>query len=225
LEHHFKRAAKQTFSMMKFSPWTCGLLALAISTTFLGIAHGDNESGENNSPGLKNTVVLIIRHAEKPDFGSGLSAAGEERAQAYVNYFQNFLMDSNRLTLDYLFSAADSKESLRPRLTLEPLSKAMELKMDSRFKNKQFLELAHEIQNQAHGKNILICWHHGEIPQLLRALGADPAKLLPNGKWPDAVFGWLIQLRYDANGHLMESKCINENLLPADANKPAKAAP
>jgi hypothetical protein len=68
----------------------------------------------------------------------------------------------------------------------------------------------------------LICWHHGTIPQLLRALGADPKRLLPNGKWPDDVFGWLIQLRYDENGHLFESKRINENLSSDDSGKQAR---
>jgi hypothetical protein len=64
----------------------------------------------------------------------------------------------------------------------------------------------------------LICWHHGNIPRLLRALGAEPTSLLPNGKWPGHVFDWVIELRYDENGHLFKNKRINENLLPGDSS-------
>ena len=79
--------------------------------------------------------------------------------------------------------------------------------------------LADEIQAKPHGKAILICWHHGAIPELLDALGADAAHVLPKEKWPDDVFGWMIQLRYDENGKLIQAKCINENLMPEDSKK------
>jgi hypothetical protein len=62
----------------------------------------------------KNASILMIRHAERPDTGTGLSVAGQERAQAYVIYFQNYLLNSNPVKLDYLMAAADSSESYRP---------------------------------------------------------------------------------------------------------------
>jgi hypothetical protein len=173
---------------------------------------------------LKNGVILIIRHAEKPDAGDSLSAAGAARAQAYVNYFKNFTLDGQPLQLDCVFATADSASSRRPRLTLEPLAKTLGLKLDTRFNDSQFPQLAQEILSHPPGTNILICWHHGEIPQLLRALGAEPKKLLPDAKWPDDVYGWLIELRYDESGRLFESQCINENLTPADAAKPVPVA-
>lgn len=172
-----------------------------------------------------NAVSLVIRHAEKPDAGHELSATGEARAQAYVNYFKDYHVEGQPLKIDYLFATKDSGSSHRPRLTLEPLAKALGLKIDSRFNDNQFLQLAREIQNHLPGTNILICWHHGQIPQLLRALGTNPKQLLPNGKWPEEEFGWLIQLRYDGNGHLVESKRINENLTPDGPSKPVPAAP
>jgi hypothetical protein len=168
---------------------------------------------------LQNTVILVIRHAEKPETGSGLSAEGEARAQAYVQYFKNFKVNDQSATPDYLFAAADSKASRRPGLTLEPVGKALGLVIDSRFKNKNFQQLAEEIQSKPHGKVILIAWHHSEIPPLLQALGATPKEVLPKSKWPDAVFGWVIQLRYDADGRLVETKRINEQLLPDDSNR------
>jgi hypothetical protein len=140
-----------------------------------------------------------------------LNADGKARAKAYVNYFQNFAVDGKPLKLDYLFAAADSKESHRPRLTLEPTSKKLGLAIDSRFANEQFQKLADEILTKPRGKQILICWHHGEIPQLVRALGAGSGQLFPKGKWPDEVYDWVIQLRYDSDGRLVEAKRINES--------------
>ncbi len=118
-----------------------------------------------------------------------------------------------------MFAAADSKDSNRPRLTLEPFSKAVGLKIDARFECAKNQELAAAIQKKPPGKQYLICWHHTEIPHLLTALGANPNTLLQGDKWPDAVFGWVIQLRYDSDGHVLEAKRISENLMPDDSGK------
>ena len=111
------------------------------------------EAQENYGP--RNAVVLIIRHAEQPDQGSGLSAIGIARADAYANYFKNFKIDGQPLKLDYLFAAGDSSNSQRPRLTIEPTGRALGLTVDSRFKNRRYLDLVDEIQSLPPGKNVL----------------------------------------------------------------------
>jgi hypothetical protein len=160
----------------------------------------------------------VIRHAEKPAVGSDLSPEGVARAEAYVHYFETFQVDSRPLKLDSLFAARDSKNSNRPRLTLEPLSRALNIPLDCSFKNKAPDVLARELESRPHGTNILICWHHDKIPDLLRDLGADPAALLPEGKWPGHVYGWVIELRFDHQGRFepAQSKRINEALRPGD---------
>lgn len=188
-----------------------GLLALSMPV----MAKAQGGAGA----GLNNAVILVIRHAEKPNQGDGLSKAGEKRAQAYVDYFKHFTVDSKPLQLDYLFSTADSKASRRTGLTLEPLSKALGLVIDSRFRYTDLHGLVGAIQTKPPGKQFLICWHHGEIPQLANALGADPKALFRNGKWPADVYDWVIELRYDANGHLLEARRINEALMPANPHK------
>jgi hypothetical protein len=169
---------------------------------------------------LQNSVIIIIRHAEKPDAGDGLSPAGEARAKAYVDYFKQFTVDSNVIHFDYLFAAKDSHESKRPKLTIKPLSKTLKLDINTNFKDDEYAQLAEELQGGRYGnKNILVCWHHGKIPQLLAALGADPQKLLPSGKWPEDVFGWVVRLEYDDKGNL-KAKIKDENLMPGDAASP-----
>jgi hypothetical protein len=166
--------------------------------------------------GPKNSVVLIIRHAEDADSGDGISPLGEKRAEAYTNYFREFTVDSKRLEPNAVFAAKDSKKSHRPRLTVEPFAKAANVKIDTRFGNNQSAELAADLCANQQGKVILICWRHGYIPALLRALGAEPKSFLPNGRWPGSVYDWVILLSYDQDGRLIpsSSKKIDEHLMP-----------
>ncbi len=170
--------------------------------------------------GPKNSVVLIIRHAEDADSGHGISPRGEARAEAYKNYFLNLNVDSKRLEPTVILVANDSKKSHRPRLTVEPFAKAAKLPIDTRFGNNQSAELATALRETQHGKVILICWRHGNIPALLRALGAATSEsLLPRGKWPGSVYDWVLLLSYDQEGHLIpsSSRRINEHLMPGDS--------
>lgn len=196
--------------------------ALALAQDFPVWAQQSSAIGTNAPcPALSDVVILLIRHAEKPETGFGLTPAGEARAAAYVKYFQNLSLDSRKFTPDYLFAAADSTNSHRSRLTIEPLSKALGLKIENQVKNKDFASLVQEIRARDHGKNILIAWHHGEIVELAKALGADGDKLVPGGKWPDNVFDWMLELRYDHEGRLIpgETKRINEKLMPGDSTQ------
>jgi hypothetical protein len=200
-------------SPMKTTLFLCGLLILAPAA--------DGKKHNKSGFGLKNAVILVIRHGEKPASGPLLSPAGQARAQAYVGYFKSFAVGSKPLKLDYLFAAADSKESQRPRLTIEPLSKALGLAIDDKFSGTKPQDVVRAIRKKPAGQQFLICWHHAQVPQLLTTLGADPKGVLPKGKWPNSVFGWVIQLCYDSNSHLVEAKRIEENLMPDDADQGA----
>ena len=173
----------------------------------------------NAQDGPKDAVVLIIRHAEDADSGDGISPLGQERAEAYKNYFLNFTVDSKPREPNVIFAAKDSKKSHRPRLTMEPFAKAANLKIDTRFGNDQSADLAADLRANQQGKVILICWRHPYMPALLSALGANPETFLPNGKWPGAVFDWIILLSFDQDGHLIpsSSRRTNEHLLPGDS--------
>lgn len=169
--------------------------------------------------GPKGATVLIIRHAEKPLIGSGLSSRGAERAKAYDRYFRAFSVNSKPLHIDKIYAAADSSESQRPRLTVAPLARAMSLQTDTSFGNNQLPQFAGEIRSRQKNKTVLICWRHHELPGLLRVLGADPESLLPDGKWPDDTYDWVIQLTYDKDGRLIPSgtKRISQHLLRSDS--------
>lgn len=188
--------------------FTCLLLVLGVGLPVRG--HGSPPAA---SPGLARATVLVIRHAEEPDDGNGLSPAGVAHARAYVNYFQNYRVNGTTpLRLTALFAAANSSSSHRPVLTLTPLSQATGLPIDSSYKDNAYAKLADALKSTDHGRDILVCWHHGNIPNLVRALGADPHELLPKGKWPDDQYGWVIQLRYDKQGLLKSSQLVMPTL-------------
>ena len=107
-------------------------------------------------------------------------------------------------------TGADSADSVRPRLTLEPLSHATGIPLKLQFSTNEPEALAHALFTEPHGDHVLIAWRHKKIPALLKSLGADPAQLLLDGVWPDAVYDWVILLHYDAAGHLETQKLIHE---------------
>lgn len=199
--------------MRRLSPlcWMLAVLWLLPCAAALAHHHHDGKLR-----GLADTTVLIVRHAEKPAHGTGLAPAGQARAQAYVRYFESFAVDGQPLRPDTLVATADSRHSDRPELTLQPLAQALGLPIDDRFDDQQVKELADMLEQQPHGSVVLICWHHGEVPKLVHALGGDPSALLPHGKWPSKVFGWVLVLRYDHQGYLASAQRIDEHLMPDD---------
>ena len=72
--------------------------------------------------------------------------------------------------------------------------------------------LVQELKTEVHGQHPLIAWRHGEIPALLRAFGVVPDKLLPNGRWPDDIFDWVVLLKIGPDGQLESAKLIHETL-------------
>jgi hypothetical protein len=161
---------------------------------------------------LANNTVLIVRHTEKPETGTGLTPLGEERARLYAKYFQPFQEEGLSISVDSLYAGADSKNSVRPRLTLEPLSKASGLPLHLKIGTKDPELLVTELKTEPHGRHPLIAWRHGEIPALLKAFGASPESLLPNGEWPDDVFDWVIVLTTGPDGQVSSARVVHEHL-------------
>jgi hypothetical protein len=154
---------------------------------------------------LAESNVLLIRHAEKPEQGKGLSPMGEARAEGYAAYFPKLPLA--RPWYSHLFAAEDSHESHRPKLTLEPLSHRIAVEIEMPYADKDYGPFAKWLLGQTTNfktQNIIICWHHGEILQLATCLldGFVPGEKAdwPEPPWPPDVFGWLLWIVYDENG-------------------------
>src|SRR5690242_7995020 len=168
----------------------------------------------------KNANILLIRHGEKPaDHNDiGLNIAGQERAMAYIIYFQNLQINSKPVKLHHLFATAQSAHSNRSYLTIQPLAQQLNLKINNSFsdRDQDIVALVNYIQSdpQFNDSNILICWHHENLLEIAKNLGALP-HTLPRD-WPDEAFGWLIQLSFDAHGGLISSTTLEEKLMYDD---------
>jgi len=142
-------------------------------------------------------TILIIRHGEKPDAKGNphLSALGRRRAEMIA---QTFPAMFHKLSM--LFATAPSKDSNRPYETLEPLSDALNLRINKSFADDEHSHLAKKLLADATdyaGKTILICWHHEKIPKLARD---DFGQASAPKKWPDEVFDQIWQIDYAADG-------------------------
>ena len=183
------------------------VLKLSLALSIPGILSAQTQTRDY----LADNTVLIIRHAEKPEVGNALTPAGEARARAYISYFEPFHEEGWNVRADSLFAGTDSESSIRPRLTLEPISKATGLSLNTSVGTKEPEKLVALLRTQPHGSHPLIAWRHGQIPALLHAFGASPT-LLPEGKWPDGTFDWVIVLQFDRNGALQKQELIQEHL-------------
>jgi len=134
------------------------------------------------------SVIMIIRHGE--DIGQRdfhLSARGQQRASALPKLF------GSRLPAPQVIIATRAtKGSNRPVETIEPLARQLNIPVDNRFKDDDYRILAQDLLSDGRyaGKVVLVCWHHGKIPKLAKALGVkDPPY------WPDNQFDhvWVIE--------------------------------
>jgi broad specificity phosphatase PhoE len=144
---------------------------------------------------MQTGTILLTRHAEKPDdpLDPNLAPAGLQRAGRLASYIPDQFG-----TPAFVFASAISKHSRRPYETIEPLSKACGLPIDGSFADQDYAALADELatKSQYDGKLVLICWHHGNIPSLARALNAKSGEY-PN-PWDATVFNLILKFDFTA---------------------------
>lgn len=191
-------------------------LSLLLLLPTAALAHHDH--GDKDSRGLRNVTVLIVRHAEKPASGNGLSPQGEQRAQAYASYFDPLQLDGQSLLPGRLIATKDSKDSMRPRLTLTPLSQRLGLPIEQPYADADVDKLVKSLGKDNSAPVVLIAWHHGHIDKLIDAFGGDAKAITGRKTWPGDVYDWLVVLHFDADGHLdaSRSQLVQEHLLPGD---------
>lgn len=147
------------------------------------------------------TRIILIRHGEKPGDpnsdkvadGTGLSLRGQIRAAAL-----SVSIPAAYPNVNFLFATAASAKSNRPVLTITPLSQALHLKISAKHGDKDYAALADHLltHDKYAGKVVLVCWHHGKLPKLAKALGVTP----PVDPWPAGVFDRIWQIDFPSAG-------------------------
>jgi hypothetical protein len=135
---------------------------------------------------------------------------------------------SRRFPPDFLFATASSSSSSRPLETITPTVQALQF-----LTNNPKLTINQQFGNDTDGINglvklvlsgapyagkvVLICWHHGTIPQLTEAFGV-PASQLPFSKWPSTVFDLVFGITFPSGQANLGVTC--QKLLYGDSSTP-----
>lgn len=156
-------------------------------------------------------TILILRHAEKlTDGRKDLSPVGYQRAALLPKLFNGSRSDLPMPQV--LFATHLSKHSNRPVETITPLAATLKLPIDSTIMDDDYAALAKELLSGKYaGKVVLVAWHHGKIPQLATALGAQP----PYTPWPAEQFDRVWRIDYK-DGKVMLTD-LPQSLLPGDS--------
>jgi hypothetical protein len=96
---------------------------------------------------------------------------------------------------DFVFASTSTKHSERPYETIRPTADRLGLDVSTIYADKETKRLVKELKKKKFkGKTVLICWHHGQMPNLIRHLGQES----PYGEWPEDLFDRIINI--DADG-------------------------
>jgi len=196
---------------MRFARWCRASLLLLLTVSFPAIFVAQSAP----LPASPATIYLI-RHAEKlTDGREDLSPAGFARAAVLPELFLP-VSGSNRVLLpkpEFLFATHASKHSNRPVETITPLSIALHLPIDASIANDDYPALASLLLSGKYaGKIVLVSWHHGNLPKLARALGAQP----PYDPWPEMQFDRIWRIDYhDGQATLTD---LPQALMPGDSH-------
>jgi hypothetical protein len=184
---------------------------------------GSVSAGPTSAPG---TLVMIIRHGEKPDAShpgvdangnhddNSLTQIGWNRAHRLVDLFAPTQGAPRaglaRPTAIYAATANDNGDGTRTRETVQPLADSLGITVNTTFGKGDEKALVTDVM--ARSGVTLICWQHGEIPALAEAFPAvTPA---PPSTWPDSRFDVVWTLARTADGwHFAQ---LPELALPGD---------
>jgi hypothetical protein len=161
--------------------------------------------------------IILLRHAEKPDDKSDvhLSSRGQERAQALVALLGRHSPYTSNAPVVALFATRITKNnrSLRTGETLAPLSRELDLPVQTWFESEDYARLARTVLKEPayRDQTVIICWTHSEIARLAEALGVKPAPR----PWKDKVFDRLWILTRTQAGTVMRQ--APQRLLPGDS--------
>ncbi|MFY9622285.1 MAG: hypothetical protein WAQ99_20885 [Pyrinomonadaceae bacterium] len=115
-----------------------------------------------------------------------------------------------------IFATARSKHSQRPIETVTPTAIALNLPLIDRFADKEgdIEKMVKAILNEPAfaGEVVLVCWHHGKIPAIAKALGIPKPP-----KWDGKVFDRVWQITFEKGKAKLED--LPQMLLYGDSKK------
>ena len=175
-------------------------------------------------------VIILSRHAEKPDPDKGivgvdhtgrtdehsLSVRGWQRAGALAALLAHApeVSHSGLVRPERVIATKPTKSarSRREVDTAAPVAERLGLRLVDDHGHGQLPGLVKEVLS--YPAPALVIWHHGEIPAVAKALGADPDQIPPH--WPDHRYDLLWLLTRDAQSNHYDVSVIPQRLLAGD---------
>ena len=166
------------------------------------IRHGEKlgDPKKDNDGGRHLSVRGSARAAALPSlFVPALPQLGcsmHHKAAEFTSHYQEVPVKGSAPRFSaphYIFATQASKNSKRPIETVTPLATALNVPLNDGFADKDasIQKMTNAILNDFSGEIILVCWHHGEIPDIAKALGiAKPPK------WDGKVFDRVWQITF-----------------------------
>ncbi|KAJ6036276.1 hypothetical protein N7540_000555 [Penicillium herquei] len=127
---------------------------------------------------VADPTVYLIRHGEKPDDGDGLSAEGLERAQCLRTVFGA----SSSYNIGHIMAQTPKSDGSRQRPydTVEPLAEDLGLTVDTSCDRDDPGCVKDVVDGYTGSGNILICWEHDALTDIVDKLGDDDAPDYPD---------------------------------------------
>jgi hypothetical protein len=148
---------------------------------------------------MTNARILLMRHAEKTGDPTDphLSQEGYARAANLAVY-----IPATFGVPQFLIATSISKHSIRPIETIDPLSAKIGVPVDATYADQDYSALASQLLTDPRyggpGILIVVCWHHGNIPSMMKELRAKPGDY-PD-PWDAQVFNQILVLTYADDG-------------------------
>jgi len=114
-------------------------------------------------------LTMVIRHGEKlSDSNPYLSPRGQARAYCLVNVFGKNGTYATPQKI-YAQSPTEKKQSTRPKDTVTPLAKLIDLDVDISYTSGQIKKLTKNIMNTSE-EIVLVSWSNDNIPEIAKNL-------------------------------------------------------
>ncbi|WDF55649.1 histidine phosphatase family protein [Mucilaginibacter sp. KACC 22063] len=138
----------------------------------------------------KPLKVIILRHAEKPAEGDNLSCEGFNRAMKLPS-----VLIAKFGVPDYVYvpspSTGKATKSGRMMQTIWPLAVKYNLTVNSKYDVEKTEQLAANILKRS--GTVIVVWEHGNIPDIIDALGVKTDKLKWKGDDFDSL--WIVTFK------------------------------
>lgn len=147
-------------------------------------------------------TVYLIRHGEKPKHGNGMSADGIKRSSCLVDVFG--AQSTYNIHLIMAQKPKSDGRRKRPYDTVHPLAKSLGLKVDTSCDRDDMKCVRNVIKKYKGRGNVLICWEHKRLTDILIELGMRHPPKYPGKKY-DLI--WEVPPDYSRVASIKSQEC------------------